>query len=310
MYVKQKNIFFIAAVVILLNTFIWLDSVDTYLSAQYHLVLSEYFPDELFQPSIKLKKSIAGVYSNSDVDPVNGPSINTDNSNKPRLASPGIKPIQSTAPVLLDAQVRILFAGDSMMQGIAPVAISTLRKIQPEGYFEDLSKQSTGLTVNRYLDWPATIKEQITKKHFDSVVIFLGPNDPWDIVDGKERFKFPSPEWEDKYRSRVREVLDFASSNNVKIIWIGLPSMREDRLHKGAVIQNKIFKEEMNAYSFKFISTEDLLGSLDLPFKNYIYDSNGKEVVVRASDGTHFSPQGLRIISSKLVSVIVGPASK
>jgi hypothetical protein len=306
MNAKKTNIFFIAATVILLNTFLWLDSLDAYLSTQYHVTLSEYFPDALFQPSIKLKKVLSSKYSNSDIDP----PIKSDNSSGIRVSSSNKKSDQSNNSLDLSPEVRILFAGDSMMQGIAPVAISSLRKIHPEGYFEDLSKQSTGLTVNRYLDWPATIKEQITKKHFNCVVIFLGPNDPWDIVDGKQRFKFPSPEWEDKYRSRVREVLDFASFSRVKIIWIGLPSMREDRLHKGAVIQNKIFKEEMSAYGFNFISTEDLLGNLDHPFKNYTFDSNGKEVVVRASDGTHFSPQGLRIISTKLVSVITGSNAK
>ncbi len=306
MNAKKTNIFFIAATVILLNTFLWLDSLDAYLSTQYHVTLSEYFPDALFQPSIKLKKVLSSKNSNSDIDP----PIKSDNSSGIRVSSSNKKSDQSNNSLDLSPEVRILFAGDSMMQGIAPVAISSLRKIHPEGYFEDLSKQSTGLTVNRYLDWPATIKEQITKKHFDCVVIFLGPNDPWDIVDGKQRFKFPSPEWEDKYRSRVREVLDFASFSRVKIIWIGLPSMREDRLHKGAVIQNKIFKEEMSAYGFNFISTEDLLGNLEHPFKNYIFDSNGKEVVVRASDGTHFSPQGLRIISTKLVSVITGSNAK
>ena len=142
------------------------------------------------------------------------------------------------------------------------------------------------------------------------MAIFLGPNDPWDIVEGKQKYKFPSQEWEDKYRSRVKEVLDFAASHRVQIIWIGLPNMREERLHTGAVIQNKIFRQEMNAYGFKYISTEDLLGALDQPFKNSIMDSSGKEVVVRASDGTHFTPQGLRMISAKLVSVITGLETK
>lgn len=269
------------------------------------MTLGEYFPDLFFKTSLSLKKSFA---VDSGKDELNQRS--KDNSDKKEtgevssartVADTDIRPELGGLSV---SPVRILFAGDSMMQGVAPIAISNLRKISPKGYFEDLSKQSTGLTVNRYLDWPLTIKEQIAKKHFTTVVIFLGPNDPWDIVDGKQRYKFPSPEWEGKYRSRVREVLDSASENNVKIIWIGLPSMRDERLHRGAVIQNKIFKEEVSSYGYSYISTEDLLGNLDSPFKHYVYDAGGKEIVVRASDGTHFSPQGLRIISNKLVDMI------
>jgi len=305
-----KKIFLIAVVAILINAFFWLDSVDAYLNAQYHVTLSEYLPDALFKPSLTLKKILP---KGPEKVTAEQPTVAPSNSSAPgKLTDSPSRggTLQTKERGVLDAQVRVLFAGDSMMQGVAPIAISSLRKIYPDGYFEDLSKQSTGLTVNRYLDWPETIKAQIAQKNFNTVVIFLGPNDPWDIVDGKQRYKFPSLEWENKYRSRVKEVLDYASAHKVKIIWIGLSSMRDDRLQKGAVIQNKVFKEEMNSYGFTYISTEDLFGGLDQPFKNYIYDAGGKELVVRASDGTHYSPQGLRMISSKLVSVIAGSENK
>lgn len=310
MNADTKKIFLIAVTAIFVNAFLWLDSVDNYLNAQYHVTLSEYLPDTLFKPSVALKKII----SNGSQKPTTEQS-NIAPSN-PVVTSKSLDPLsrvgsnQKKEGGAVDAQVRILFAGDSMMQGVAPLAISSLRKIYPDGYFEDLSKQSTGLTVNRYLDWPETIKAQIAQKNFHTVVIFLGPNDPWDIVEGKQRYKFPSPEWESKYRSRVKEVLDYASAHKVKIIWIGLSSMRDDRLYKGAVIQNKVFREEMNSYGFPYISTEDLFGDLNHPFKNYIYDAGGKELVVRASDGTHYSPPGLRMISSKLVGVIAGADAK
>lgn len=313
MNVKQRNIFLTVTTVVVLNTFLWIDSLDTYLSAQYHVSLSEYLPEAVFKPSVKLKEIIAKLKDSSKSEPQAESQINpvpTKPSKPIKTSKSKDKKDEAVDGGALNSSVKILFAGDSMMQGIAPVAISSLRKLQPDAYFEDLSKQSTGLTVNRFLDWPATIKEQVNQKHFNIVAIFLGPNDPWDIVEGKQKYKFPSQEWEDKYRSRVKEVLDFASARRIQIIWIGLPNMREERLHTGAVIQNKIFRQEMNAYGFKYISTEDLLGALDQPFKNSVLDSSGKEVVVRASDGTHFTPQGLRMISAKLVSVITGLEAK
>ena len=310
MNADAKKIFLIALTAIFINSFLWLDSVDSYLNAQYHVSLSEYLPDALFKPSVAIKKMMQREPQKPAVEQsAKSPSKSTVNSTSGEPLVRGAAN-QKKADGSVDSQVRILFAGDSMMQGVAPLAISSLRKIYPDGYFEDLSKQSTGLTVNRYLDWPETIKSQIAQKNFHTVVIFLGPNDPWDIVEGKQRYKFPSPEWEGKYRSRVKEVLDYASTHKVKIIWIGLSSMRDDRLRKGAVIQNKVFREEMNSYGFTYISTEDLFGDLDHPFKNYIYDAGGKEMVVRASDGTHYSPQGLRMITNKLVNVIAGADAK
>jgi hypothetical protein len=310
MSTETKKILLIAVTAVLINTFLWLDSVDNYLNAQYHVTLSEYLPDALFKPSIALKKIIPKESPKATAEQSNSTPSNSVVASKSMDSQSRGSANQKRDGGAAEGQVRILFAGDSMMQGVAPLAISSLRKIYSDAYFEDLSKQSTGLTVNRYLDWPETIKAQIAQKNFHTVVIFLGPNDPWDIVEGKQRYKFPSPEWENKYRSRVKEVLDYASTHKVKIIWIGLSSMRDDRLQKGAVIQNKVFKEEMHSYGFTYIPTEDLFGGLDQPFKNYIYDASGKELVVRASDGTHYSPQGLRMISSKLVTAIAGADAK
>lgn len=199
---------------------------------------------------------------------------------------------------------RILFAGDSMMQGVAPIVISRMRRKFPKGLFVDLSKESTGLTVKRYFDWPTKIKDETIKQKFNTVVIFLGPNDPWDIYEGKRRYVFPSKKWEGKYRSRVDEVLEFASARGIRLIWIGLPVMREDRYKKGAEVENRIFREETAKFNFEYMSTEDLLGSVDEPYRKYIVDPKKGKLVVRANDGIHFTSTGLRIISARVEKLI------
>ncbi len=199
---------------------------------------------------------------------------------------------------------RILFAGDSMMQGVAPLVISRMRKVYPDGLYVDASRQSTGLTVNRYFDWPAKIREETIKQGIRTVVIFLGPNDPWDIYEGRKRYAFPSESWEKKYRDRVDEVLDFAVSRGMHIIWIGLPVMREERIKTGAKVENRIFQEETKKYKFDYLSTEELLGSLDEPYQKYITDPQKGKLVVRADDGIHFTSTGLRIISARVEELI------
>ena len=199
---------------------------------------------------------------------------------------------------------RILFAGDSMMQGVAPIVISRLRRMFPHGVYVDASKESTGLTVKRYFDWPTRIREECVKQGLRTVVIFLGPNDPWDIYERKQRYIFPSDKWEQKYRSRVDEVLDFAAAQGVRVIWIGLPVMREDRIEQGAKIENKIFQEETKKYKFDYLSTGDLLGAVDQPYKKYIEDPKSGKIVVRADDGIHFTSKGLRMISSRVEELL------
>lgn len=203
-----------------------------------------------------------------------------------------------------DVDPKVLFAGDSMMQGVAPKVISRMRKDYPKGVFVDLSKPSTGLTARRYFDWPAKIKEESIKHGIRVIVIFLGPNDPWDIYEGRKRYAFPSESWEEKYRSRVDEVLDFAASSGIRVIWIGLPVMREERTRLGAIIENRIFQGEVHKYNFDYLPTEDFLGSLDDPYTKYIEDPKKGKLAVRLDDGVHFTALGLRMISSRVDELI------
>lgn len=201
----------------------------------------------------------------------------------------------------IDGPQRILFAGDSMMQGVAPLVIRELAKQNPDWKMYDYSRQSTGLTVKRYFDWPTKINQEITAKDLTMVVIFLGPNDPWDIYLPGRRLSFPSPQWEQGYADRVDEILTFAASRNVAVIWVGLPSMGDRRLHTGAAIQNRIFYTQSKIHQTDYLAIEPLIGLTSLPFSK----SNnplGKRVVLRAGDGVHFSIAGLQLIKQSLLA--------
>lgn len=204
---------------------------------------------------------------------------------------------------------RILFAGDSMMQGIAPLMIRKLKATHPDWLLRNESQESTGLTVKRRLDWVEKIKQEIVQHRLSTVVVFLGPNDPWDIYERKQVVRFPSPEWEALYRARVSEICEFAKENKVHLIWIGLPGMKEKRAQRGAIVQNPIFRDTMKQYGFDFVSTEALIGRVDEPYVRHAIDTSGKKINLRADDGIHFSPQGLQLIASAVLETI-DPADK
>ena len=199
---------------------------------------------------------------------------------------------------------RILFAGDSMMQGIAPIIMRKLKASHPEWVLRNESLESTGLTVKRRLDWVEKIKTEIVEHNLTTVAVFLGPNDPWDIYEKKQVIRFPSPEWEAVYSARVSEICEFAKAKKVHLIWVGLPTMKEKRVHSGATVQNPIFRDNMHRYGFDFISTEALIGRLDQPYVRYITDDAGKKINLRADDGIHFSPQGLQRIAAAVLKAI------
>lgn len=317
MYFPTKT-FIVMALTVGTNAILWLDSFDRYMSSRYHMNLSLSIPEWLFTPSRVMQDDLIDKGGALLASPLE--SVEAAVSRPESIAVPAVEPvlpIQASSSAVMDSEEkrepvaalpeeppRILFAGDSMMQGVAPLVISKLKKDYPQATLVDVSKQSTGLTVRRYFDWPTKIREEATKRDIKAVVIFLGPNDPWDITEDKKRYVFPSQEWEDKYRARVVEVLQFAADRKMRIVWIGLPAMKNDRVRRGAVIQNRVFREECMRFGFDYLDTEEFLGRLDQPFNKYIPDEKKGQVLVRADDGTHFTPYGLRLIAGRLLSIL------
>jgi hypothetical protein len=80
--------------------------------------------------------------------------------------------------------------------------------------------------------------------------------------------------------------------------------MGEERLRTGAVIQNRVFKKETQKYSYQYVPTDILVGPLDQPYKAYIKDPTKGDLLMRASDGIHFTPTALRLISQQVVQAV------
>ena len=311
---------------------LWLSSLDRYLTARYHWSLESALESALpadwlpilLSPSQRLRDWTATEQDEDDAGPAQasaaapvpvkraGPVLRPSwRVPSPPQALPLQEAIGPGWPSLRQQRLnpgpqRILFAGDSMMQGVAPLVSRELSKRYPDWFLLDLSRQSTGLTVRRYFDWPTRIIEEMDAKQLSLVVIFLGPNDPWDLVVDGRRHVFPSPEWAQQYALRVDEILSAARSRGVKVIWVGLPAMREGRVQQGAVVQNQIFYSRAKAWGTDYLATEPLIGVLSEPFQKFMLDEAGQAVNLRAGDGIHFAPAGLRRIQQALLNHIEG----
>ena len=113
---------------------------------------------------------------------------------------------------ILNKDDQVFFAGDSMMQGVAPHVQRWLSEKQGIKTI-NLSKQSTGLTYTRFFDWEKTISQTLkNNSNIKILVVFLGPNDPWDMPNPKGgRFiPFKTSEWDSVYRNRIKNIIDNA----------------------------------------------------------------------------------------------------
>lgn len=195
----------------------------------------------------------------------------------------------------------IFFAGDSLMQGVAP----HVQKYLQQNYHiksVNLSKQSTGLAYPSFFDWPKTIQETLSSnKNIKILVVFLGPNDPWDMPNpkGGVYLKFKSPEWEAIYRSRIAKIIQTAQQYNVSVMWLSPPNMSKASLNEQMIYLNQVIGDEVEKNKAFHIDTRAILGSINNVYSDYLVKDH-QSIKQRSADGIHFSTSGQKTIAEEI----------
>ncbi|RWU24029.1 DUF459 domain-containing protein [Pseudomonas alkylphenolica] len=217
---------------------------------------------------------------------------------------------KSPSPVVtLAAGDEVFLVGDSLMQGVAPHLANTLRK-RYQIKSVNLSRQSTGLAYPGFFNWPQTVAKTLdSAPNIRLMVVFLGPNDPWDMPQGKGKpfLRFKSPDWEHDYRQRIDAILEQAREHQVQVIWVGPPNMRQQRLSSAMAYLSGLYQEQTTLYRQHYLSANPVLGYRDETFSYTLQDSQGKRVKTRVDDGIHFTIAGQKLIADQIVSLIAFP---
>ena len=232
------------------------------------------------------------------------------------VAQPVVAAVAPVPTVLQPGKVAALAAGDdvflvgdSLMQGVAPHLANTLRK-RYQIRTVNLSKQSTGLAYPGFFNWPRTVAETLDHEpNIRLMVVFLGPNDPWDMPQGKGKpfLRFKSPEWEVAYRARIDAILEQARAHNVQVLWVGPPNMEKARLSTAMNYLSGLYQEQTALFGQHYVSANPILGYTDESFSYTVRTPEGKRVKVRVDDGIHFTITGQKMIAEQVLSLISFP---
>ncbi|WP_370580948.1 DUF459 domain-containing protein [Snodgrassella alvi] len=215
------------------------------------------------------------------------------------------------AAFTLTAADEVFFAGDSLMQGVAPHVQKWLSDVYGIKTI-NLSKQSTGLTYPSFFNWPQTIANTLDNNpHIKILVMFLGPNDPWDIPDphnGSRFVSFASPQWESIYRNHIKTIMDSARQHQVTVLWLTPPSMRKQKLNEQMIYLRQITADEVSKNHGYVVDTRTMLGSNGDQFYDTVTQTDGKKIKTRSSDGIHFTVTGQKIIAQNIFNRFNLPA--
>ncbi|MWN89126.1 DUF459 domain-containing protein [Gilliamella sp. Pra-s65] len=244
--------------------------------------------------------------THSDTIELNKAKLEPVLQDEPKNLNVEIELTNKSLPIVLTSNDKVFFAGDSLMQGVAPYVKKMLFK-QYKIESLDLSKQSTGLAYPRAFDWSKTINDHlIADPSIKLLVVFLGANDPWDFpVKGYIKYaKFKSELWEDQYRLRIKSILNSAIEHNVQVLWLAAPCMRKAKLNDGMVYLNSLYKSEIEKARQHFLTTNELLGCTYEKFSNFVEIDKAK-IKVRVDDGVHFTPTGQKILAKEIMEKII-----
>ncbi|WP_312932705.1 SGNH family hydrolase, partial [Pseudomonas sp.] len=216
-------------------------------------------------------------------------------------------PALGSAPlVTLGEDDEVFLVGDSLMQGVAPhLANSLLRRHSIRTL--NLSRQSTGLAYPGFFNWPRTVTDTLAQHpRVRLMIVFLGPNDPWDMPQGKGKpfVYFKSPQWEMIYRERINAILDQARARHVQVIWVGPPNMGTPRLSTAMAYLSGLYQQQTALYGQHFVSANPFLGYQDEQFSATVQGPDGNPVKVRIDDGIHFTITGQKMIAAQLLGLI------
>ena len=257
-------------------------------------------PKVIKQKNPKLGKNVI------DTTPITKPTDTTVKNELSEILKHDISLIHEPLPIVLTKNDKVFFVGDSLMQGVAPYVKKMLFK-QYKIESLDLSKQSTGLAYPKAFNWPKTINDNlIADPSIKLLVVFLGPNDPWDFpVKGYTKYaKFKSELWENQYRLRIATILNSAYEHDVQVLWLAAPCMLKSQLNEGMVYLNTLYKSEIEKTQQQFLTTNQLLGCTYEKFNSFI-EFDEDRIKVRTNDGIHFTPTGQKILAKAIMEKII-----
>lgn len=194
-----------------------------------------------------------------------------------------------------NAQV-MLVMGDFIASGIADGLKTAYRQV-PNITVAKKTNGSSTIVRPDYYNWPQKSVEWITEFKPNTVVFNIGSNDRQDMNVNGLIVKFGKDEWWTEYRRRVAELASLIRSQNVNLLWVGVPSFKYKKMTTDILAFNVIYREEVEKVGGVFVDIWE--GFVDVE-GNFIYtgsDINGQQVRLRGSDGINLTAAGKRKIA-------------
>jgi uncharacterized protein len=197
----------------------------------------------------------------------------------------------ATPVALQSAQVALV--GDSMMAvGLAPVLRRSVPR-ESSARFVRAYRSGTGLGRPDVFNWPVQYPQLIGAARPGLVICAIGANDAQNFQVNGNVYFFGTPAWKQMYAERVRDFAKLLTRDGARVLWIGMPVMRESGFSRRMASINVLVKEVLAEFpQITWVDPNPYIAGSGGSFEQYRQDQRGKLVRLRADDGIHLSEDG------------------
>jgi uncharacterized protein len=190
------------------------------------------------------------------------------------------------------------YGGDSLAQGIGE-ALQRLGAQHDGTTVVGKGIVSSGLSRPDVLDWAGEIASVRASKIPDVVVMMLGANDTADIATPSGVADFGDPAWIDEYRLRVAAVMAQVDTGSTRMLWLGLPAVRNTALEEKLKRIDAIIRTEATQHkNVTYVDLHRLFSNDDGSYRPYCDGFDGGQVLCRSNDGVHFNDAGYGMVAN------------
>ncbi|PLX36403.1 MAG: hypothetical protein C0605_08200 [Hyphomicrobiales bacterium] len=189
--------------------------------------------------------------------------------------------------------VKVIVIGDSLGDGLWAGLYRAYRDDKTVKVVKK-TRISTGFGIPSKYDWNQNLVTILKQNKADYAAVMIGAND-WGGARSQRRwYNIGTPGWEKVYGERIEDFMRKLKAANIESYWVGLPVMRKSRFKKSARILNEIFRQKAAITGVTYIESWSHFADKAGNYKAYGPDIDGRKTLLRASDGTHFTPAGYR----------------
>lgn len=203
----------------------------------------------------------------------------------------------------LPSPVRVLLAGDSLMEGLGPQM-----KEQLSGYAHleliPIGKKSTGLSRPDFYNWPEVLKRHLEKDRPHIVVMWVGTNDPQNIYGMTGLGEPCSKAWQRAYYGKVREIIGLVRQHKAQLVLMGPPVMKEEKLDGQLARINKLMRWTCRRAGVGYLDTRPILADKEGRYQQSGRMPDGRTAVLRTRDNVHITAEGNALVMRALLPYV------